>query len=66
MEYNLNKVQRRLLKKAKTIGYLTENDFIQAYVCQITIKANIKRFIALKIIEWDENGLYYKYIGEEE
>ena len=65
MEYNLNKIQRSLLKKAKTVGYLTEDDFIQAYACQITIKANIKRFIALKLIEWNEDGLYYKYIGDD-
>ena len=64
MEINFNKIQKGLLSKAKETGYLTNDDFVRAYACSLTIKANIKRFIALGILEWDEGECYYKYIGE--
>lgn len=62
----LNETQNELLRISKEKGFLTDDDFKLHYTSPITIKANIERFILMKIIDKKDDEGKYKYLGEHD
>ena len=62
----LNETQKILIQAAKEKGFLNLDDFKLHYTSPITIKANLERFILMKILGEDGGDGKYKYLGEQD
>ncbi len=65
LEYKLTPRQKELIELAKKRGFLTLEDFNAVYSSPISRKANLERFVALKILESDKIMGKFNYIGKK-
>ena len=62
MKVKFNDTQKELLKKGSEQGFLTEDNFAEAYSSPITIRQNIKRCVLLGILKETDDKTKFDYI----
>jgi len=64
METQFNNTQKTLLEEAKKKGFILVEEFEKYYTSPITIKANIRRFIALGFLKESTTPGKFEYTGK--